>query len=189
MPFTRNASIAPPLPHSLPSHFKNKDLCELCNKYLHLDDKFAEGCLKTSQDGQLYLGGLPSTYEDGHYFGGIDYVRLEFPPSLAGLTSTASSGCQFCAAVKKALEKKYGNQDWWRLETDEEICIRMQYKWEVGCGDSPTYVVAVVVSVSHRGTKESLIEFPIHAFDGTVMPISVFLTSFHNDPFNFVHSR
>lgn len=172
--FLEDEATAPPSSKGLPAPFTNGDLCQSCNQSLHLDDSVVRHCLKTSPEGQEYLGGLGATFDNGYYFAGIDYVRTDFATDLVGLTSTASSGCRFCAAVKETLQREYRDSSWWR--DGEEICVEIQYKWQIGRGQDPTYIVAVVVSVSHRGKRESLIEFPIHAFEGNVAPISISLS-------------
>lgn len=49
----------------------------------------------------------------------------------------------------------------------------MAPKWKIGCGDRPSYIVAVVISVSHQGQKERRMEFPIHALVGNVALLSL----------------
>lgn len=126
----------------------------------------------------MYLGGEQFMQDGEHYFGGMEYVRNDTSPDLPGLSFTARSGCQFCSAVKFALQRRqYRGSHLWHSHTND-VLIRMQYKWKADCGHSPSCVVAIVVSVLIRGKFDSLLEFPIHALNGKPLARVSFKTIF-----------
>lgn len=149
---------------------RNSALCEECNKSLSLDDSVIEPCLKTSLQGELFIGrhlhSSSQSYVQYSVFGGINYNREDELPDLPALSHAAENGCEFCTAVKEGLETKYQRTRWWKHHPGA-LVLRIQYSWTVR--RTRTDLNSVVVSVFHpelNGWEKQALQFLIHATEG-----------------------
>lgn len=157
----------------------NPALCKQCNASLHVDDSFLKPLLKTSSNGEPYLGGIDhgrAIFVPGPHsvFGGIDYARRDQIPTLPDLSLAAESGCVFCAAVRAGLQNEYQRSPWWKPHP-EPLTLRIQYSWMFS--RSGINLDAVVVSVLHpelRGWKDQVLRFWAYAAGGTSIHHAVY---------------
>lgn len=124
-------------------------------------------CVSLETYGVKHLNRLGPYHGGYSVFGGIDYVRHDVLPDLPELSSDADSGCQFCAAVKRALHEKY-RESALREWSSEGLTLRTQYGWTVYPPFSqPNALVVSVRWDTLGGWQKGVLQFPIYAVRGT----------------------
>ncbi|KAI1411243.1 HET-domain-containing protein [Hypoxylon sp. FL1857] len=127
------------------------NLCEQC-RVLEFDDSDWPGAYQAGSAGEGYYLEISKENDDPHRLN-LDYFLLDSLPELPWLSDTADSGCDFCAILKKSIQK-------YARDCFAEVLVSLFYQWypfgnNLGDGRRPIGLKSLLAQLLWIGYDEN----------------------------------